>query len=206
MGDVLSDTLPISTGAPQGSILGPLLFILYVNDIHLASDKFNAILYADDTTLVGPLCSFKYDRKSNDYNNISNHINAELNEICKWLSSNKLFLNEPTTKYMLFHFPQRRITDIDLTLTINDLHIDRVHEFNFLGTIIHETLEWTRHIDKVANKISRTLGILNKLKHVLPALKTMYNALIVPHFNYNILLWGFNSKLISKLQKRQLES
>ena len=87
MGDVLSDTLPISTGVPQGSILGPLLFLLYVNDIHLASDKFNAILYADDTTLVGPLCSFKYDRKNNDYNNISNHINAELNEMCKWLSS-----------------------------------------------------------------------------------------------------------------------
>ena len=58
MGDVLFDTLPISTGVPQGSILGPLLFLLYVNDIHLASNKFNAILYADDTTLVGPLCSF----------------------------------------------------------------------------------------------------------------------------------------------------
>ena len=94
-------------------------------------------------------------------------------------------------KVMLFHFP---LTHIDLTLKINDLHIDRVHEFNFLGTIIHETLEWTRHIDKVANKISRTLGILNKLKHVLPiyTLKTMYSASIVPHFNYNILLWGFN--------------
>ena len=129
-------------------------------------------------------------------NIISNHINAELNEICKWLSSNKLFLNAPKT------------TDIDLTLKINDLHIDRVHEFNLLGTIIHETLEWTRHIDKVANKISRTLGILNKLKHVLPiyTLKTMYSALIIPHFNYNILLWGFNSKRISKFEKRQLES
>ena len=105
---------------------------------------------------------------------------------------------------MLFHFPQRRITDIDLILKINDLHIDRVHEFNFLGTIIHETLEWTRHIDKVANKISRTLGILNKLKHVLPiyTLKTMYSALIVPHFNYTILLWGFSSNRISKLQKK----
>ena len=68
---------------------------------------------------------------------------------------------------MLFHFPQRRITDIDLSLKINDQRIDRVHKFNFLGTIIHETLEWTRHIDKVANKISRTLGILNKLKHVI---------------------------------------
>ena len=66
---------------------------------------------------------------------------------------------------MLFHFPQRRITDIDLSLKINDQRIDCVHEFNFLGTIIYETMEWTRHIDKVANKISRTLGIFNKLKH-----------------------------------------
>ena len=205
MGDVLSDTLPISTGVPQGSILGPLLFLLYVNDIHLASNKFNAILYADDTTLVGPLWSFKYNRNINDNNIISNNINAELNEISEWLYCNKLYLNAPKTKYMLFHFPQRRITDIDLSLKINDQRIDRVHEFNFSGTIIHETLEWTRHIDKVANKISRTLGILNKLKHVLPVytLKTMYDALIVPHLKYNILLWGFNSNRMSKLQKKR---
>ena len=171
MGDVLSDTLSISTGVPQGLILRPLLFLLYVNYIHHASNKFNAILYADDTTLVGPLCSFKYNRKIYDNN-------AELIEISDWLFSNKLSLNAPKTKYMLFHFPQRRITDIELSLKINDQRIDRVNEFNFLGTIIHETLEWTRHIDKVANKISRTLGILNKLKHVLPvySLKTMYGA------------------------------
>ena len=121
-------------------------------------------------------------------NNNDLRINAELNEICKWFSSNKLFLNAPKTKYMLFHFPQGRITDIDLTLKINDLHIDRVHEFNFLGTIIHETLEWTRHIDKVANKISRTLGILNKLKHILPiyTLKTMYSALLGGSYDSDI--------------------
>ena len=136
MGDVLSDTLHISTGVPQGSILGTLLFILYVNDIHLASNKSNAILYADDTTLVGPCCSFKYNRKINDNNNISNHINAELIDISDWLFSNTLSLNAPKTKNMLFHFPQRRITDIDLSLKINDQRIDRVHEFNFLGTII----------------------------------------------------------------------
>ena len=110
-----------------------------------------------------------------------------------------------------FTFANSLLILIDnLSLKINDQRSDRVHEFNFLGTIIHETLEWTRHIDKVANKISRTLGILNKLKHVLPVytLKTMYDALIVPHLNYNILLWGFNSNRMSKLQqqKRQLES
>ena len=109
---------------------------------------------------------------------------------------------------MLFQSPQLRITDIYLSLKINDQRIDRVHEFNFLGTIIHETLEWTRHIDKVANKISRTLGILNKLKHVLPVyiLKTMYDALIVPHLNYNILLWGYIQTECQNNKKRQSQS
>ena len=110
---------------------------------------------------------------------------------------------------MLFHFPQRRLTDIDLSLQINDQRIDRVREFNFLGKIIHETLDWTRHIDKVANKISRTLGMLNKLKHVLPVytLNTMYDALIVPHLNYNILLWGLIQTECHNYNnnKRQLE-
>ena len=205
MGDVLSNTLPISTGVPQGLILGPLLFIMYVNVIHLASNKFNAILYADDTTLVGPLCYFNYNRNINDNNDISNHISAELNAISEWLSSNKLSLNAPKTKYMLFNFPQRRITDIDLSLKINDHRIDHVHAFNFLGTIIHETLKWTRHIDKVANKISRTLGILSKLKHVLPVytVKTMYAALIVPHFNYNYIIVGFKFKQSVKIGEKK---
>ena len=109
------------------------------------------------------------------------------------------------TKYMLFHFPQRNIADIELTLKIEKHYIERVEDFN-LGTTIHETLDWTPHIDKVANKISQTLGILNKLKHVLPKyiLKTMYNALVVPHFNYSILLWGFNSNRLSKLKKNTM--
>ena len=178
---------------------------MYINDIHRASNKFNAILYADDTTLVGSLCYFKYNRNINDNNNISNHINAELNEVSEWLSSNKMSLNALKTKYMIFHFPQRGIRDMDLSLKINDQYIDRVQEFYFLGTIIHETLEWARHIDKVANKISRTIGILNKLKLVLPVstLKTMHSALIVPHFNYNILSWGINSNRMSKLPKKR---
>ena len=103
---------------------------------------------------------------------------------------------------MLFHFPQRNIADIELTLKIENHYIERVEDFNFLGITIHETLDWTLHIDKVANKISQTLGILNKLKHVLPKyiLKTMYNALIVPHFNYSI--YSFNSNRLSKLHKK----
>ena len=73
-----------------------------------------------------------------------------------------------------------------------------------LGTIIQETLNWTSHIDRISNKISRTLGVMNKLKHFLPGytLKTLYNSLIVPHFNYSVLSWGFHTNRLSKLQKR----
>ena len=80
---IMSDTLTISTGVPQGSLLGPLLFTLYINYIHLASNTFKEILYADDTTLVGLLCSFKHNTNGNmhDYNTISYSINTELNHI-----------------------------------------------------------------------------------------------------------------------------
>ena len=165
MGDVLSDTLPISTGVPQGSILGPLQFLLYVNDIHLASNKFNAILYADDTTLVGPLCSYKYNRNINDNNNnVSNHINAELTEISDWLSSNKLSLNAPKTKYMLFHFPQRRITDIDLSLKIYDQRIDRKLEYkhDYPERLLHLKLE-SLELRRLYNDIIMVYTIVHKL-------------------------------------------
>ena len=87
------------------------------------------------------VCNECHSDTHHDNNNITNHINAELIEISDWLFSNKLSLNALKTKYMLFHFPQRRITDIELSIKINDQRIDRVHEFNFLGAIIHETLE-----------------------------------------------------------------
>ena len=85
-----SQPLSITTGVPQGSILGPLLFIIYMNDIHLASQKFNAILYADDTTLVNSLCSFDYNaRPVSDNADLSKNINLELKKVHNWLTANK---------------------------------------------------------------------------------------------------------------------
>ena len=85
-------------------------------------------------------------------------------------------------------------------------HIECVRQFIFLGITIHETLNWDRCEDKIANKISRTLGVMNKLKHFLPkyTLKIMYSSLIALHFNNNILLWGFNTHRLIKLQKRAI--
>ena len=91
----ISKICPITTGVPQGSILGPLLLIIYMNDIHEASTNFKAILYADDTNLISPLCSFSNSASVKDMKmeEISVNINNELDSISEWLSINKLSLN-----------------------------------------------------------------------------------------------------------------
>ena len=94
--DTSSFIREIKTGVPQGSILGPLLFIIYMNDIHTVSDKFSFILYADYTTLISPLCSFSHC-SHNDMNYVSTMINLELTKISDWLAVNKLSLNAAKT-------------------------------------------------------------------------------------------------------------
>ena len=104
--DTSSSIREIETGVPQGSVLGPLLFIIYMNDIHTVSDKFSFILYADDTTLISPICSFSHC-SHNDMNYVSTMINLELTKISDWLAVNKLSLNAAKTKFMLFHNYQK---------------------------------------------------------------------------------------------------
>ena len=129
--DTSSSIREIETGVPQGSILGSLLFIIYMNDIHTVSDKFSFILYADDTTLISPLCSFSHCSQD-DMNYVSTIINLELTKISDWLAVNKHSLNAAKTKFMLFHNYQKCINEADIPhLTINDTVIERVTEFNF---------------------------------------------------------------------------
>ena len=131
-----SDVMKLSTCVPQGSILGPLLFLIYMNDIHMASKCFKAILYADDTDLICPLCSFNTLHSLNQDNlgDVCSNINAELNLILEWLNINKLSLSANKTnktKYMLFHYPRRKVHNLSLELKINSTPIERVSEFNF---------------------------------------------------------------------------
>ena len=191
--EVCSSTRELETGVPQGSVLGPLLFLICMKDIHPVSDKLNFILYADDTTLTSPLCSFTH-RAHNDVSHISLQINSELLKISDWLTINKLSLNVEKTKFMVFDNHQRVIASEDIPdFMINNEKIERVSCFNFRGLTISEFMNWSSHSAKIANKISCTLGIMNRLNRYLPfsALKLMYDSLILSHLRFGITCWVF---------------
>ena len=186
---VCSQKLPISTGVPQGSVLGPLLFLIYINDLPTVSNIFNILMYADDTTLF---CNF--DNTQNEFT-----IHNELDNVYRWLCSNKLSLNVSKTKYMCFFTPKRKVVFPDLK--INNITIDRVTDFKFLGLIISSNLKWNKHIDHISIKVSKVIGIMFCLKYIVPCdvLQTLYNSLIMPHFQYCLLAWGSTIKNGHKL-------
>ena len=180
-GDLLSQKTDILMGVPQGSILGPLLFIIYINDMVHSSELFKFINFADDTTLITNL-------NNEDMRNES--LNYELANFHNYLKANKLSLNVNKTKAMVFHMPQKRIQLPLIKIAGEDIAF--VDNFNFLGIIINKHLNWTSHVDMLSAKLSKTIGILNTLKHVLPIniMRTLYTSLILCHLNYGVLLWG----------------
>ena len=204
MNGIVSETLPITTSVPQGSILGPTLFLIYINDINKATDFFKLICYADDTTLISSISAAEKQSGSKDIEVVSNFINKELEKITDWLDANKLSLNAGKTKFMMFKkkrgiIQQNSIPDIKLKGT----KIKMVPEFDFLGFVISDDLTWNNHQAKVQKKISKVNGVLTKLRYSLPrhTLQTIYNSLIIPHLQYGITLWGSN--ITSELEKVQ---
>ena len=141
----MSTTTSINIGIPQGSVLGPLFFNICINDIKNCTNKFDIVSYADDTTLISTIDSF-----TSPNTNISDNINSELENVNKWIAAQKLCLNVLKTKYMMFHTPQKRIPE--LHLSINNIDIEKVDSFNFLGLVLDTHLKWNFHVRKVANK------------------------------------------------------
>ena len=177
-----------------------------MNDIHTASDKFDMILYAEDTNLISPLFSFNssFSGTKTDVKYVSAQINIEHTNIQEFSNINKLSLNVRKTKYMIFYHYQRNIRNISPILKINCEPIGRVTEFNFLGLTIEEHLSCKPHIQMISNKIARALGFMRRLKNFLPTniLRIVYNSLILPHLQYSVLSWGFKMGRLDKLQKR----
>ena len=142
--------LPITTEVPQGSILGPLPFIIHMNDIHRACKHFHTILFADDAKLTSSFCSFNEEQSTPDrIVSLSQVINNELKEIQKWIELNELSLNVKKTKYMIFHNHQPDIINHIPNFELKRGPFVRVEDFDFLGLTIDQHMAWNAHIQKL---------------------------------------------------------
>ena len=151
-----SSILSITTGVPQGSTLGPLFFSIYINDMINCSDKFQFLMYADDTTLCSTIEKFDDNLHDTDYTN--ENISREVTKLTTWLEVNKLSINETKTKVMIFYMPPKQVTLPIITL--NDTQLEIVDTFNFLGININKSLKWKPHVDIMCNKVLKYIAVI----------------------------------------------
>ena len=203
MNGKLSDRQKIEYGVPQGSILGPLLFIIYMNDLPLFVTNAQISMYADDTSLYNNIKSVS---------EIKDNLIPAFLKICDWLRSNKLSLNTLKTEFMVIG-SQNKLNNMDsdpmttpYLISMDGFTIKRTKVVKYLGLVVDDALTWSQHIDYISTKIAQGVGILKRTRSFLPkqSLLTLYQSMIEPYFRYCNIVWGqCNETLLDRLQTLQ---
>ena len=195
-----SSLLHIGNGVPQGSVLGPLLFLIYINDLNSAIQHSITHHFADDTYLL-------YTNKS--LKKINKYVNHDLKLLCDWLRANKISLNAKKTEIIVFRSKQKQDISKHLNFRISGQRIALSSRIKYLGLTLDENV-WETHITNLTAKLSRAIGMLAKLRHYVNynTLISTYYSLFHSHIIYRCQMWAqektIKTEKIQKLQNKLL--
>ena len=180
-----SEVRPVNIGVPQGSTLGPLLFITYINDLHLIAHHCKVVHFADDTTLY---------HSNTDFNSAVRSINSDLLGIQEWLQCNRLSINVLKTNYMII---TNRAIPADCLVKFGDNILTPVDSAKFLGVTIDNRLNFSTHAQHIKTRVARGIGVMKKFSHLVPrtTLRSLYFSLVYSHVMYALPVWGNSGKM-----------
>ena len=195
----LSNTAPVTCGVPQGSNLGPLLFLVYINDLPNCLTSASPRIFADDTNITFAASTMT---------DLENAVKLELRNLQRWLITNRLSLNVAKTEFMVIESNQRirTLSNNQIDIEIDGKSIKKVKEPKSQGLLIDEHLSWAKHIEEISKKISSAIGALKRVRPFISESTALqiYQALILPRFDYCSPVWDELSVTLSdKLQKLQ---